>query len=830
MGEIRLLNSNWKIEHRNREISLTADIPATVFEILIDSNLIDDPFYGTNEKDMDWVYLSSWQYVKTFNITAEDLNADELILRFKGLDTFAAIFLNGGKLGSTDNMHIFWEYRLLSDYRDLIKTGNNVLQVSFESAVLKAGENIKRHGSNLQDMPPFMKRASLDGASYTRKALYSYGWDWGPQLPDCGIWRDVELESIDSGKLVNVETSQNHSGGSVSLTVSPAFESFLQTDEMNSFFTRRITLEGHGIKEQKEISSIETSAEFHIEQPALWWTHDLGNPDLYTLTVELYYRECKVDESQMNIGLREIKLVQDQDRWGETFYFRLNGVPLFAKGANWIPVDSFIQRGKKLGLYENRLDDAISANMNMIRVWGGGIYEEEQFYNICDTRGLLVWQDFMFACFTIPKHEEFLINVKREIEFIIKKLRHHASICLWVGNNEIETAWVNWGYKYRFSRGHRESYLKIFEKIIPGIVAESDPQRSYRSSSPSSQGNFDNPDNPDVGDSHFWDVWHGGKLFSAFRDHYSRFMSEFGFESFPEIKTILSFADKNSLSFRSKIMENHQKNGAGNKKIMSYMKKRFSVPKDFKKQIILSQLTQAEAMEYGIDHWRRNRRDYRCMGALYWQLNDCWPVASWSSVDYFGRWKALHYFARRFFSPLYCSTADFNTFAEFWGVNDTREDLSAIFEWCHVDEKGLIFCEGKKNINLRALDSTSILKLDTRDSKGILFYSLIRAGSAVFRGMKLLKAPKEYQFINPNLTYEIRNTGTARFEVDIHAEYPAVYIHLESDFDFKMSDNFFSLNADERRTVILYDVEGSVTLEKLRRSLMCFSLYNLCGK
>ena len=401
--------------------------------------------------------------------------------------------------------------------------------------------------------------------------------------------------------------------------------------------------------DETDVSNETFSLALSIESPQLWWIHELGEPFLYDLTVRCYCGDICVDTYTQKIGVREIKLVRDTDTWGETFYFRLNGIPVFAKGANWIPSDSFPARGKKLGLYQKLLCDAKAANMNMIRVWGGGIYEDDEFYSICDALGLLVWQDFMFACKPTPRHDDFFKAVEKDAVQNVKRLRHHPCIALWVGNNEIELAWVEWFYTWRFARTYKKAYSRLFEEMLPEVVAEHDPDRSYWPSSPSSGGNFKEPNSADRGDSHFWEVWHLNKPFSAYRAHFSRFMSEFGFESFPSIKTLRSFCPLDQLSFHSPIMENHQKNRSGNKKIIAYMKRRFLIPKEFEKQVVLSQITQAEAMEYGVEHWHRNRTNFHCMGALYWQLNDCWPVASWSSIDYYGRWKALHYFAKRFF-------------------------------------------------------------------------------------------------------------------------------------------------------------------------------------
>jgi len=826
---IRSLNTKWKLIQKERNININVNVPSTVFESLIENDVIENPFYGINEKKMKWVYSSSWEYRKIFSLTAEDLEAHELILRFNGLDTIGKILLNDIEIGKVDNMHLAWEYPLISEFRELLKDGENTVSILFESPVLTAAMLIKKYRRNLTDMPFFMKRASLDGSSYLRKALYSFGWDWGPQLPDTGIWRDVELEIIHFGKIDNLLVSQKHTAGQCEVTANISMKEYIQSDLVTGNYSYRVCLKGPGFSEEKTADISDDSISFLIIDPHLWWTYDLGNPELYSLNVQLLCNLSIVDEKILTIGLRDLQLIRDRDKWGETFYFKLNGVPVFARGANWIPVDSFIARGRKLGLYEKRIDDVLSANMNMIRVWGGGIYEDDHFYDLCDQNGILVWQDFMFACLTIPRHKSFFESVKREAVYNLKRLRHHASIALWVGNNEIETAWVNWGYSFRFPF-HRKSYLKMFEAVLPDLVKKYDPERDYRPSSPSSTGGFKDPESPDSGDSHFWQVWHGGEPFSSFRTHYSRFMSEFGFESFPHMKSIKSFSEKDDYSFHSKVMENHQKNGAGNKKILSYMNKRFKEVNRFEHQVILSQLTQAEAMEYGVDHWRRNRNNYRCMGALYWQLNDCWPVASWSSVDYFGRWKALHYFARRFFSPFYCNVAEFKDYFEIWGVNDLNASRTALLKWSYVKESGEIIDAGELNIHINAVSSQLLHRKEISEIqslKGILFYSFVHDGKTTFNGMKLLKAPRDYQLENPLLSVKCDSAEGHNLVISVLASKPAVYIQIDSKYDFKISDNFFSLNSGESRTLKI-DLTEDISDNEFFQSLKLFSLYDFC--
>ncbi len=839
MNKVTALDTQWNLSCKAKGISLQTDIPSTVYEALLANNHIQDPFYGTNEQKATWVYKEDWVYEKELILTEEDLQADELILRFYGLDTIGTVSLNGNLLGSIDNMHRTWEFNLIGDFKKILTLGNNTLTVYFKSPVFHGEEETRKHKRNLREFPWFMKSPTLKGISYLRKALYSFGWDWGPQLPDSGIWRPVELERVQKAKICEINSMQSHIYTPTenrenpylhkpihecTLNVSAPWKAFGKNIEKPSLETR-FTLEGPNY--HKVETSKEGKTSFFIKNPELWWTYDLGEPTLYTLRVELFDGETLLDTKEQQIGLRDIRLIRNKDTWGETFYFQLNGVPLFAKGANWIPEDSFIPRGKKLGLYAKRIDDVKDAHMNMIRIWGGGIYEDDHFYDLCDQKGILVWQDFMFACFMPPKHEEFIESVRKEAIDNIKRLRHHPSIAIWVGNNEIEGGWTSLGYGIRF-RNYKKNYLRLFESLLPKLVQEHDPQRYYWPSSPSSHGGFKKPESPNYGDSHFWDVWHGGKPFSIYREHYSRFMSEFGFESFPVMKTIAEFSEEKDWEFQSEVMENHQKNGAGNKKILSYMENRFAIPDDFPSRVTLSQITQAEAMEYGIDHWRRNRKDFRCMGALYWQLNDCWPVASWSSIDYYGRWKALHYFARRFFAPLYASVAEHKESFEIWGVNDTREEKEITLDWWHYSPKGTLLGSKSKEYTLAPANSALLETVETPQGteRGVVFYTISDETDVIYEGFKILETPSTYTWEDPELSWNLQKWGEGQYGLEITAKKPAIYIHWESNSDAKGVENFFSLMPGESKIVEITLPEGESPKE-FKETLRVASLYNL---
>ncbi|MHA1849616.1 MAG: glycoside hydrolase family 2 protein, partial [Promethearchaeota archaeon] len=655
-----ILNKDWRLVQEDAAIDVPTLVPGSVFETLINENIIEDPFYGLNEKKVSWVYNSDWQYSVTFDLDKALLKHEYVFMKFYGIDTVAKIELNGTVLGNTDNMFRSYTY----DVKSILKDKENQLKILIKSPTVEAKKRMKKYKKKLRTLD------GIPGVPYLRKAQYSFGWDWGPKLPDIGVWKPVEIilvndlyienfnvkQEFERGKSKNTTGSRNDLSGKNEKSFPDVTRAHLQIQvnlnilnedlvnpQSNEDKKHKLVLElkspdGKLIKKEEKVQDSRVNFECQIDDPDLWWTWDLGNPSLYQVKLSLVDNESNiiVQEITRRIGLREIELVRKKDKWGETFFFKLNGVPVFSKGANWIPVDSFIPRGMRMGLHETLLEQARAANMNMIRVWGGGIYEDDLFYNKCDELGIMVWQDFPFACALYPIHESFVENVKKEARENIIRIRHHPSLALWCGNNEIEQMWVGLAALYKILlpwdvKKYKKGYLDLFEKILPKLVSELDPQRSYWPSSPSNGAKKNsrgllNSNSQYQGDSHFWKVWHLGSPFSEFRNFNSRFMSEYGFESFPSMKTIRTFCPPDQFDFHSPIMENHQKNRAGNKKIMNYMNKRFKIPESFENQVQLSQITQAEAIEYGIEHWRRNRNDFLCMGSLYWQLNDCWPV------------------------------------------------------------------------------------------------------------------------------------------------------------------------------------------------------------
>ena len=874
------LKSDWRLTHEKKLIDIPLEVPGTVFEALIANRLIENPFYGMNEHDMAWVYDSDWQFELEFDVNPEFLDHSTIILRFHGLDTISSVYLNDTLLGNANNMFKIYDFRVKSK----LKESKNKLCIKFSSPTEKAREDITKQGDNLNT-----GAAAIPGVPYLRKAQYSFGWDWGPKLPDIGIWKPVELIGFDGVKINNAFCLLNFKYNKNPLELKdPGEISTLKIESVNlrvrvEFDVDIDDLEALGCSIKLDLTSPDgqvqsksfplksqiESLEFNLVNPLLWWTHDLGTQNLYELQISIQ-NQIIIDSREQKIGIRDLQLIRNPDKWGETFFFLLNGVPLFAKGANWIPIDSFIPRGMKLGLYQMNLNHARDANMNMVRVWGGGVYEDDLFYDTCDELGILVWQDFPFACAIYPYHENFVENVREEAIQNIKRIRHHPSLALWCGNNEVEQLWLALlleseilesketpayhdstlvAEKQKRIDSYENNYLNVFEKMLPELINELDPNRPYWPSSPSNGSfnftqNKENPNSPDKGDSHFWSVWHGGASFSAYRKFFSRFMSEYGFESFPPMKTIRTYCPPEQRDVNSAIMENHQKNQAGNRKLRIYTKKQFSFPKNFEIQVLLSQFAQAEAIKYGVDHWRQNRNDFRCMGSLYWQLNDCWPVASWASIDYFGRWKALHYFAKRFYAPIYPSARESKDTVEFWVTNDLRTSSKGTFEWKIYNSDGKQLKSGNKNVSIPAccslkIDEASVsnINLDkTTTRNNIIFYSYT-CDEVSHRDYRLFDAPKYFRLEDPEISHlieriESKEDNFDRYKVIISTRKLALYVHVESDVvDFVASDNYFALEPEETRVVFLKVVSypptnGELSKKEVRNSFRVKSLFD----
>jgi beta-mannosidase len=692
------IQDGWEFRRVSKGDWHRAVVPGCVHTDLLDNDLIPDPFYGTNEKDLQWIEREDWEYRAAFDVKKELLARANIELDFEGLDTYADVFLNDSLLFNADNM--FREWR--ASCKGLLREKANLLRVYFHSPVNAVQERWSSLGYELPGGPRVL----------TRKAAYQYGWDWGPRFVTSGIWRPVRLRSWDEARITGLHIVQR--------SVTQKEARFSAQFEIESAAERRVTLSVYCGNKNRGRIDVDLAAgrnsvelDFSIPEPKLWWTNGLGMPNLYHFLGEIRTGGEIVDWVEERVGIRTIELVQENDAAGKSFYFKLNGVPVFMKGANYIPQDNFLPRVTRES-YESLIGNAANAGMNMLRVWGGGVYEDDIFYDLCDENGILVWQDFMFACAMYPGDDAFLASVRQEAIENVKRLRNHPCIALWCGNNEIDEAWHNWGWQRQYKYSAIDSariwgdYGKLFHELLPAVVEELDPGKPYRPSSPSF-GRAD-PRSLSEGDSHYWGVWHDGEPFEAFNDKVPRFMSEFGFQSFPLLSTIKYFARPEDWNIDSEVMRSHQKHPRGNELIRTYMERSYHVPQDFESFLYVSRLLQAEGVRTGIEAHRR-AMPY-CMGSLYWQLNDCWPVASWSSVDYFGAPKALYYFARNANSEVLVSPVIEDGTVRVYVVSDRLEPIEGLAVLKLVDFSGEIIWVGDHLVKIRANSSSCFFEAD----------------------------------------------------------------------------------------------------------------------
>jgi len=798
------LCGEWRM--RGNGFDCTGTIPGSMYSFLLNNNLIEDPYYRDNEYKALELSHHDYTFERKFDF---EKTGDEVVLRFEGLDTFCDIYLNGKKVGQSDNMHVTYEF----DVTDVLKNGENTLTVECHQTL-----DYIREKSEELDLY-FGGRHTLRGFAYIRKAHCMYGWDWGPFLPDMGIWRPVSLIVKDSARITELHITQRHEKCKVYITPN------VKTDkEANT----RVTLTAPNGKSVV----IKANEEHEVESPELWWPHGLGAQPLYTVTAEVVNGTKILDTCTKRIGLRSLKLIRKKDKWGESFAHECNGIQFFAMGADYVPEDNIISRCNR-ARSEVLLKRCVDANFNAIRVWGGGYYPDDYFFDICDELGLVVFFDMAFACTLYFPDEKMMESIKVEVRQNLERLRHHPSIAIVCGNNEVEGCHA--GSSERMAqKALVERNIELFEDVIASIANDVCPEIPYIHTSPVTAGRFIDPNNENFGDSHYWEVWHSGKPFTEYRNHHFRYLSEFGFQSFPCEKTVNQFTLPEDRNVFSRVMEQHQRNTAANGKIVSYISDTFLYPTDFGTLLYTSQLLQAEAMRYGVEHLRRERG--RCMGTLYWQLNDIWPVASWASIDYYGRLKALHYYAKRFYSPVLISCRetgekttrpyvilepglyDYETKAELTITNDTLSEFVGTVRSYLRDSYGTILESFEEKVKVAPLSALPLCERDfnkTDVSSNYYSYELVdNSGSIVSSGTVLFTAPKHFNFKNPELEAELEGD-----EIVIRAKAYAKSIEIYSDeTDFILSDNFFDMNAGEVRVKVL---EGEAKNIKLR------SVYNI---
>jgi beta-mannosidase len=816
--EIQSLAGKWKFRQSGTEEWLPASVPGGVHTDLLALDRIPDPFVGDNEKRVAWVAETDWEYCCQFSAAPDLLSQPQTWLVCDGLDTLANVSLNGSELGRTNNM--FRQYRW--DVKPLLKAGENELRVAFDSTV--------RYITEKQAIRPMAGVSqAIPGGPYVRKAPCQFGWDWGPQLPPIGIWKDIRLEGYDGVRIEDVHLRQEHVDGKVTVEARVTVQSW--DEAPRSAVLRLVGPDGQIFETSGEIGSDNGSRlEVRVDAPQLWWPNGYGAQPLYQVSVELREADVVLDQRKYQLGLRSLELRQEPDEWGQSFTFVVNGQPIFAKGSNWIPADSFPTRISDEYL-EGLIRNAAETHQNMLRVWGGGFYEEERFYDLCDRYGILIWQDFIFSCSVYPLDDpEFLENVRIEVTENIRRLRHRASLALWCGNNEMEWGWVDWGWKGPEYQDMKIAYDKFFHHTLPAWCASEDFDTAYWPSSPSSDTPFDAPNGQIQGDAHYWDVWHGRKPFTAYRDQYPRFMSEFGFQALPPLATIHTYADESEWNMTSYIMEQHQKNASGNSLMVGQMLDTFRLPKDFDALVYLSMVLQAEGIRYGVEHWRRFPK--RVSGTLYWQLNDCWPVASWSSLDYFGRWKALHYAARRFYAPLLMSIEDKPSEQDVYISSDLGESWEGSVRWSLETLDGKVLEKGEQAVKAAPFDVTPGCKLDfssrltddlRRDTAFIA--ELIQDGVVLSRQTAFFLPTKHLALAEPGISTQLRiEDGQVHLELTSRSLARLVEVAFNGA-DVVFSDNYFDLPAGRAVSISASLPEGW-TLPQAEAALKTRSIYD----
>ncbi len=814
------LAGDWTLKQAGKHTSRPASVPGCVHTDLLDAGAIEDPYFRDNEDHLQWIGETDWIYVRTFDVAADVLARDRVRLVCEGLDTLATIKLNGKVVGTADNMFRTWDF----DAKPFLRAGRNRIEIRFAS-VIRYMERKQRQ----QALPGWGSAREVKGRAWVRKEPCNFGWDWGPRLVTCGIWRPIAVVAFDTARLDRVHVRQTHGRKRVTLAVDASVE---KAGRQACALAFTLAFQGQVVAEaQTPVRRGRAQAALVVRDPQLWWPNGLGDQPLYELTVDLLDgEEGLLDTRTRRVGLRTLALERKKDRWGESFGFRVNGVPFFAKGANWIPADTFATRLTAAD-YAYLLQSARDANMNMLRVWGGGIYEDDVFYDLCDELGICIWQDFMFACSTYPAFDDaFLANVRAEAEENVARLRHHACLALWCGNNELEQGLVRkqWGPGCMSWR----DYKKLFDRLLPSVVRRLDPDRDYwPSSAHSPHGNREDHSNPRWGDAHLWDVWHGRKPFEWYRTCEHRFVSEFGFQSFPAPTTVDAFtlpADRNVTSY---VMEHHQRSGIGNTVILQYLLEWFRLPYDFPKTLWLTQILQGLAMQYAIEHWRRNSA--RTRGTIYWQLNDCWPVASWASIDGAGRWKALHYLARRFYAPLLVSGVEDldRKRVELHVTNDHPETVRARASWTVTDRNGRVLGRGGKNVRMRPGTSRRVHTLSLREALAshgprdvLVWLALSKGRRTVSRNLVLLARPKHIDLPEPGITTQVKPLKHGNFRVTLRSRKPAFWAWLAfTDLDAHASDNFFHLQPGKPVTVEVVP-DRALTVNRFRSALSVCSL------
>lgn len=827
--EIINLDTCWSFSKVGSDNWLPAVVPGTVHQDLLNNDLLPDPFYGTNEQKIQWVENEDWEYKTSFFVSKEQMRHQAARLVFEGLDTYADVYLNGSLILSTDNMFMGYE----TDVKELLRVGENRLHVVFNSPIRKTMPQWETNGF---EYPADNDHADKKVSVFTRKAPYSYGWDWGIRMVTCGIWRPVSLKLYDVARIDDYHVKQlslDDEEASLSNTVRITN---IDKEPVQAVIEISYSLPGDNIKRVEEAVTLvpgnnRIEIPVTIYKPERWMPNGWGAPVLYDFSAKIICKGETVAEKKHRIGLRTVRVVAEKDSVGESFYFEVNGIPMFAKGANYIPSDAILPN-VTTERYETLFRDIKEANMNIIRVWGGGVYEDDRFYDLADENGILVWQDFMFACTTYPVDPVFMKRVAEEASYNIKRLRNHPCLAMWCGNNEVLEGIKYWGWKerlgeYAYDRSLSD-YDKLFCELLPAIVKDLDEGRFYMHTSPYF-ANWGRPESWNIRDMHNWGIWYGKKPFESADEERSRFVSEFGFQSFPEMKTIATFASPEDYEIESEVMNAHQKSSIGNSLIKTYMERYFVVPKTFEDFVYVGLVLQGQGIRHCLEAHRR-QRPY-CMGTMYWQLNDSWPVVSWSSIDYYGNWKALHYQTKRAFAPVLINCLAEEDSLHIHLISDQLDDLEGMkLDMRLIDFKGKELRHTYIDVSMPANTSREVYSCPITQwgNEGDLTECFLlltlkeKNNKEVTRCVYYFVPTKDLELPDTVIRHKTKYKN-GKYEVTLTATELAKDVYIQIPVQgARFSDNFFDLLPGEKRLITIESPKltgkEEITIKHLRET------------
>ena len=832
---VKNLHEGWKFRQARLTNWYPATVPGVVHTDLLQNKIIEDPFFRLNERGLQWIDKEDWVYETCFTLAADMMRKENMELVFEGLDTYADVYLNDECILKANNMFRRWSIPV----RQYIREENNILKVYFHSPV--------KIDVPKWDALPYQYPASNDQSEngglfnkkisiFARKAGYHYGWDWGPRLVTSGIWRPVYIRAWSDLRINDVFIEQKEVGagraviaGHVELDADKDMDGVLVT--ITDEATGRVLGEWQADLKR---GTNRVTVDFVLHKPKLWWSNGLGEPFLYRFRTDIIAGGELLDSKTERVGIRSLKVVHQPDKDGHTFYIELNGRPVFAKGANYIPSDNFLPRVTPEN-YKRTILDAAGVNMNMLRVWGGGIYENDVFYDLCDEHGIMIWQDFMFACSMYPAEGALLDNIHQEAVDNVKRLRNHACIALWCGNNECQDAWLGWGWKREIERQNKEyadkiwaQYRQQYHVTLPGVVREYAPGTFYWPSSPFAfEGEMSGTTD---GDRHYWSVWHGKAPISDYDSEKSRFFSEYGFQSFPEFESVKRYAPyPEDWDIRSEVMMSHQRGGDhANGLIETYLLNEYKKPRDFRAFLYMNHVLQGDAIKTAIESHRR-QMPYN-MGTLFWQHNDCWPVASWASRDYYGRWKAQHYYVRKAYDDILISPVVEGDDLKVYAVSDRLENTSGRLQLQVCQFDGTVVHHWGKSVGISGNDSrvcfsAPLAKLLEGADRGTVYVRVDYTDKSgrVYHNNYCLDKQKNMNYPKVDLQTEVRSIEGG-YEVTVSADKFARAVCLSvADNESVYSDNYFDV---QPKSSVQVQVRTRLSAEAFNASLRLTCLNN----